>query len=233
MDREYVRLIEIAKDASSEFFDSVQQTGNIRMLENDSEIVDLYFKAFDVATEASREEADFYFQITCHFLYKTLLLIHSEEFAKEMRGRKTITVKEFNALCQPWMDYIDEAIEQNDRNKEQYEAEKAANVEEVKTELQKVGITVHAGGCYIATAVYGSYDCPQVWTLRRYRDGVLANNLFGRIFIKIYYSISPALVKWFGNKPWFIRLCRSPLDVIVHNLHGKGYADVPYNDLPS
>ena len=27
-----------------------------------------------------------------------------------------------------------------------------------------------SGGCYVATAVYGSYDCPQVWTLRRYRD---------------------------------------------------------------
>ena len=26
------------------------------------------------------------------------------------------------------------------------------------------------GGCYVATAVYGSYDCPQVWTLRRYRE---------------------------------------------------------------
>ncbi len=28
-------------------------------------------------------------------------------------------------------------------------------------------------GCYIATCVYGSYDCPEVWTLRRFRDDVL------------------------------------------------------------
>ncbi|MFR9028073.1 MAG: DUF2726 domain-containing protein [Clostridium sp.] len=28
-------------------------------------------------------------------------------------------------------------------------------------------------GCYIATAVYGSYDCPQVWVLRRFRDQIL------------------------------------------------------------
>ena len=27
-------------------------------------------------------------------------------------------------------------------------------------------------GCYIATCVYGSYDCPQVWILRRYRDEI-------------------------------------------------------------
>ena len=25
----------------------------------------------------------------------------------------------------------------------------------------------NSGGCYVATAVYGSYDCPEVWTLRR------------------------------------------------------------------
>lgn len=28
-------------------------------------------------------------------------------------------------------------------------------------------------GCYIATCVYGSYDCPQVWILRRFRDDIL------------------------------------------------------------
>lgn len=36
------------------------------------------------------------------------------------------------------------------------------------------------GGCYVATAVYGSYDCPQVWTLRRYRDYTLAETWYGR-----------------------------------------------------
>ena len=25
-------------------------------------------------------------------------------------------------------------------------------------------------GCYVATCVYGSYDCPEVWVLRRFRD---------------------------------------------------------------
>ena len=35
-----------------------------------------------------------------------------------------------------------------------------------------------SGGCYVATAVYGSYDCPQVWTLRRYRDDTLAETWY-------------------------------------------------------
>ena len=29
-------------------------------------------------------------------------------------------------------------------------------------------------GCYIATCVYGSYDCSPVWILRRFRDSFLA-----------------------------------------------------------
>lgn len=58
-------------------------------------------------------------------------------------------------------------------------------------------------GCYIATAVYGSYDSPQVRVLRKYRDDVLKQTVFGRLFIKIYYALSPTLVKYFGNKKWF------------------------------
>ena len=42
-----------------------------------------------------------------------------------------------------------------------------------------------SGGCYVATAVYGSYDCPQVWTLRRFRDYTLAGSWYGRTFIHI------------------------------------------------
>ena len=41
-------------------------------------------------------------------------------------------------------------------------------------------------GCYVATAVYGSYDCPQVWTLRRFRDHTLAASWYGRAFIRAY-----------------------------------------------
>lgn len=48
-------------------------------------------------------------------------------------------------------------------------------------------------GCYIATAVYGSYDCNEVFVLRRFRDENLSKTAFGRAFIKIYYKLSPSL----------------------------------------
>ena len=57
-------------------------------------------------------------------------------------------------------------------------------------------------GCYIATAVYGSYDCPEVWTLRRFRDYKLKQTVLGGAFVRCYYAVSPTLVKWFGEVTW-------------------------------
>ena len=86
------------------------------------------------------------------------------------------------------------------------------------------------GGCYVATAVYGSYDCPQVWTLRRFRDYDLAMSLHGRAFIKVYYAISPILVAWFGNASWFKKMWRSSLDRLVARCRERGFSDAPYKD---
>lgn len=87
-----------------------------------------------------------------------------------------------------------------------------------------------ASGCYVATAVYGSYDCPQVWTLRRYRDYTLAETWYGRAFIRVYYAISPTLVKWFGHTEWFKKMWKGKLDRMVANLNSEGVVDTPYED---
>lgn len=84
--------------------------------------------------------------------------------------------------------------------------------------------------CYVATAVYGSYDCPQVWTLRRYRDYTLAETWYGRAFIRTYYAISPTLVKWFGHTEWFKKMWKGTLDRMVNNLNAEGVENTPYKD---
>ena len=86
------------------------------------------------------------------------------------------------------------------------------------------------GGCYVATAVYGSYDCPEVWTLRRFRDYTLAETWYGRAFIRTYYAISPTLVKWFGHTEWFKLMWKGRLDRMVQNLQNKGFENTPYED---
>ena len=85
-------------------------------------------------------------------------------------------------------------------------------------------------GCYIATAVYGSYDCPEVWTLRRFRDYTLYESWYGRVFIRTYYAISPTLVRWFGQTQWFKKTWSTLLDRFVIRLNNDGFANTPYND---
>lgn len=91
--------------------------------------------------------------------------------------------------------------------------------------------TTHKAGCYVATCVYGSYDCPQLWMLRRYRDFKLSQNFFGKVFIKLYYFASPYIVKKLGNKKWFNNFFRKIIDKKVKKLSELGYSDTPYKDI--
>lgn len=85
-------------------------------------------------------------------------------------------------------------------------------------------------GCYVATCVYGAYDCPQVWVLRRYRDQELDRRWYGKLFIRAYYGISPIVVKLFGNSKWFHSFFRRFLDRKVEHLKKEGFASTPYQD---
>ncbi len=106
-------------------------------------------------------------------------------------------------------------------------------LESIKNKILKYDpsfIAPERKGCYVATCVYGSYDCPQVWTLRRYRDNTLAATWYGRAFIKTYYAISPTLVKWFGNTNWFKKMWQGTLDRMVQKLQSEGVESTPYED---
>ncbi|NJK70297.1 MAG: hypothetical protein HC941_30720 [Microcoleus sp. SU_5_3] len=69
--------------------------------------------------------------------------------------------------------------------------------------------------CFIATAVYGSYDAPQVVSLRRFRDEKLMSYSIGRLFITVYYQLSPPVAKWLKNSPHFAKPIRQILDKLV------------------
>ena len=103
---------------------------------------------------------------------------------------------------------------------------KSANYRRNRRQLRK-----RNGGCYIATAIYGSYNCPQVWVLRRYRDQQLEKTWWGRVFISLYYCVSPSLVNTFGKTSVFNRFFRSFLDKMVIKLKEQGVSDKPYQDI--
>ena len=49
------------------------------------------------------------------------------------------------------------------------------------------------GGCFIATAAFGSYLHPKVQILRTFRDEYLLRSPPGRAFVKLYYRLSPPI----------------------------------------
>lgn len=111
------------------------------------------------------------------------------------------------------------------RNKEDREI-----FEDTIKKIKQNGWEPKHGGCYIATCVYGSYDCPQVWTLRRFRDNTLASSWYGQAFIRFYYAVSPSIVKRFGDTKWFRKMWKKYLDSMVKKLQSEGVDSSPYSD---
>lgn len=75
-----------------------------------------------------------------------------------------------------------------------------------------------SGGCYIATAVYGNYDAPEVLVLRQFRDERLKRTLAGRGFIAAYYAVSPALARRLPKHRKLSAHIRRRLDALVDRL---------------
>jgi hypothetical protein len=55
------------------------------------------------------------------------------------------------------------------------------------------------GGCFLATAAYGSYWEPHVMTLRHFRDRYLLTNRLGTEFVETYYKYSPPLADYIAE----------------------------------
>ena len=53
---------------------------------------------------------------------------------------------------------------------------------------------------------------------------------YGRLFIRIYYAVSPILVKWFGKAKWFERFWKRRLNKLVKELQSRGVSSEPYID---
>jgi len=78
--------------------------------------------------------------------------------------------------------------------------------------------------CYIATAVYGSYEAPEVRVLRRFRDEVLQNSSLGRLFISTYYKLSPPVAERLKGAQRSNHVVKSLLDRWVERLRNtRGY----------
>jgi len=50
-------------------------------------------------------------------------------------------------------------------------------------EIEKISQSTQKFGCFVATAVYGSTEAPEIAPLRAYRDYVLLTKAFGRSLV--------------------------------------------------
>ncbi len=67
------------------------------------------------------------------------------------------------------------------------------------------------GGCFIATAAYGSALAPEVQVLRTFRDEVLRKSTFGRGFVGLYGTLSPPFAKLISRSDFLRRIARLAL----------------------
>jgi hypothetical protein len=74
------------------------------------------------------------------------------------------------------------------------------------------------GGCFIATAAYGSYLDPKVILLRDFRDSCLLTNSPGRAFVSLYYRFSPPIAGYIAEREWLkacVRILLLPLVLTI------------------
>lgn len=68
--------------------------------------------------------------------------------------------------------------------------------------------------CFVATAVYGNANHPDVLTLRWWRDAALARSWGGRRFIACYYGLGPVIAAFVRKSPVLMRMVRRILAVV-------------------
>ncbi len=74
------------------------------------------------------------------------------------------------------------------------------------------------GGCFIATAAFGSPLEPRVVALRQFRDQYLKRTALGRAFIRFYYRHSPPIAAVIAQHEWLrflVRMLLTPVALAI------------------
>ena len=72
--------------------------------------------------------------------------------------------------------------------------------------------------CFVATAVYGDVNSPEVRVLRDFRDDRLVKTALGRVLVDVYYRLSPPVAAFIRNKKRPRLIIRRLLDRLVESL---------------
>ncbi len=85
-------------------------------------------------------------------------------------------------------------------------------------------VAAPSGGCFIATAAYGTPTAEQIDVLREFRDTVLLESTTGSLFVSLYYQFSPPVADFIAGNELLRALVREFLvDPIVRTVEATGY----------
>jgi hypothetical protein len=99
------------------------------------------------------------------------------------------------------------------------------------TEIEIEGTTLQfttdtpppTGGCFIATAAYGTPSAEQIDALREFRDSVLLESTTGSLFVSLYYQLSPPIADFIAGNGFLRTTVRELLiDPIVWVVESTG-----------
>src|SRR3989338_5448133 len=77
------------------------------------------------------------------------------------------------------------------------------------------------GGCFIATAAYGTGTAKELCILKDFRDNVLLKNKKGASFVNLYYTFSPPIAKYIQKRDYLRFLTRCALYPLISILKIK------------
>ena len=84
-------------------------------------------------------------------------------------------------------------------------------------------VAAPSGGCFIATAAYGTSTAEQIDVLRDFRDVVLLESIPGSLFVSLYYQFSPPVADFIAGNQFLRTVVRELLiDPIVWVVEATG-----------
>jgi len=126
-------------------------------------------------------------------LIPSIMRKHFPEAADDPSSKRYRDLREYLGIALECYDQADQDVQAafrkvgNDVNNLKYWLTQMEKGQPVGSDVGK------KRGCFIATAIYGSYNAPEVIILRHFRDKILLTTDFGKLIVKLYYMLSPLI----------------------------------------